>query len=251
MPEVYTIDLAGVAGVPSEWLAVLDDGERARAGAFVHAHDQMAFVAAHALKRLVLARMYPGQALRFVTNAFGKPFVADGAALQFNLSHTTGMAAVAVSSRTPVGIDVEARGSALRYRDAMRSVLSSVELAELESASDWEQAFLALWTAKEAVIKAEGKGLSLPLAGIAIHPDRGIGPSRSWTLWRSRPTPHHVLAVAWDGSDDAVDLHALCADELTALVPGGSEPLLRASFHEHTEASVKPDHRGYRNAKLH
>lgn len=221
MPLVYTVDLFGLARVPPEWFAVLDDGERTRAGRFVRASDRLAFVAAHALKRLALAQAFPGRdaaALRFVADPFGKPFLAAPAAVQFNLSHTTGLSALAVSFRSPVGIDVETLGSSLVGREAMPAVLSPSEQAALDGAADWDDAFLALWTAKEAVIKAEGKGLSLALSGIEVHQDHALGPSRPWTLWRARPTPRHVLALAWDGKDDAVEYHCLCGDDLTAWV---------------------------------
>lgn len=200
---------------------MLDDSEVARADRFVRPSDRLAFVAAHALKRLVLAQEFPGRsatALRFVADSFGKPFLAEPAALQFNLSHTIGLTALAVSLHSPIGIDVETRGSSVLCRDAMQSVLSASERAVLACAAHWDDAFLALWTAKEAVIKAEGKGLSLPLSEIEVHQDHALGPSGHWTLWRSRPTSRHVLALAWDGKDDAVENHCLCGDDLTAWV---------------------------------
>ena len=233
MPHVYTVDLAGMESVPPRWLTVLGYDEILRADSFFRSSDRLTFVAAHALKRLVLARAFPDRsamALRFIADTFGKPFLAEGTALQFNLSHTIGLVALAVSFHASVGIDVETLGSAPVCRDAMRSVLNFAESAALECAVDWELAFLALWTAKEAVIKAEGKGLSLPLSEIEIHQDRALGPSRYWTLWRSRPTPRHVLALAWDGKDDTVEIHPLRGDDLTAWVPNGGNHGSRAKF---------------------
>jgi 4'-phosphopantetheinyl transferase len=221
MPQVYTVDLFRMECVPPEWLVVLDDGEMARADRFVRASDRLAFVAAHTLKRLVLAQEFPcrsAAALRFAADSFGKPFLAEPAALQFNLSHTTGLTALAVSSRSPIGIDVETRDSSAHCRDAVQSVLNASERAALARAVDWNDAFLALWTAKEAVTKAEGKGLYLPLSEIEVHEDRARGPSLSWSLWRSRPTPRHVLALAWNGKDDTVENHCLCGNDLTAWV---------------------------------
>lgn len=231
MPRVYAVDLFGMKSVPPEWLGVLDDSEIARADRFVRTQDRVAFVAAHALKRLILAQAFPGRsaaALRFAADPFGKPFLAETAVLPFNLSHTTGLSAVAVSLRSPIGIDVETLGSALPCRDAVQSVLNASERAALARAGDWDDAFLALWTAKEAVIKAEGKGLSLSLSEIEVQQDRALGPSRRWTLWRSRPTPRHVLALAWDGIDGAVESRCLCGDDLTAWV--SHEGQLQAKF---------------------
>lgn len=251
MPQVYTVDLAGMECVPPEWFAVLDDNEIGRADRFQRSCDRLAFVAAHALKRLALAQAFPDRsamALQFGTDTFGKPFLTDGGTIQFNLSHTTGLIALAVSCRAPVGVDVEALGAAALSRDAMLSVLHATERAALACSVDWEGDFLALWTAKEAVIKAEGKGLLLPLSEIEVHQDHARGPSRYWTLWRCRPTSRHVLALAWDGKD-AVETHPLCGDDLTAWIaqgadPGRTLPAIRETF-------FRPDHRGYRYANLH
>jgi 4'-phosphopantetheinyl transferase len=218
MPQVYTVELGGIEYVPPSWLALLNDEERLRADRFIHIRDRLTFVAAHALKRVVLARAFPSssaKSLRFLYDSFGKPSLTDEVSIHFNLSHTTGLVALAVSY-TAVGIDIEAMGSAALGRDALQSILTISEGAALEHVADWERAFLALWTAKEAVIKAEGMGLSLPLCEIAIEESSALGPSRRWALWRSHPTPNHVLALAWCGCDDAVDHHPFCADDLTA-----------------------------------
>jgi 4'-phosphopantetheinyl transferase len=218
MPQVYTVDLGRIDDVPPSWLALLDDEESLRADRFFHSRDRLIFVAAHALKRVVLAQAVPNcpaKSLRFLIDSFGKPSLADEVGIHFNLSHTSGLVALAVSY-TAVGIDIEAMGSAALGRDVLQSILTISEGAALERVADWERAFLALWTAKEAVIKAEGKGLSLPLYEIAIEENSALGPSRRWTLWRSHPTPDHVLALAWSGSDVAVDHHPFCADDLTA-----------------------------------
>lgn len=219
VPQIYTIDLIGMGSVPPAWASVLDDTEIQRADSFFRPSDRLAFVAAHALKRLALAQTLPdrsARALKFIVDSFGKPFLVEGAALQFNLSHTNGLVALAVSIHGPVGIDVETLAAASVSRDLMQSVLTSAERDAVERAVDWKRAFLDLWTAKEAVIKAEGKGLSLPLSKIEIYQDSALGPSRRWSLWRSQPTSEHVMALAWYGSHDAVDNYPLCADELTA-----------------------------------
>jgi 4'-phosphopantetheinyl transferase len=233
VPRIYTIDLIGMESVPPGWLVVLDDSEIRRADNFFHQSDRLTFVAAHALKRMALAQAVPGtsaKTLRFVADSFGKPFLAGESALQFNLSHTAGLVALALSFHAPVGIDVETLGSPSVSRDLMQSVLTSVERDTVDRAADWERAFLDLWTAKEAVIKAEGKGLSLPLSEIEIRHDNALGPSRHWSLWRSQPTPRHVLALAWYESDSAVDNHPLNADDLTAWVQDAATAVSWRSF---------------------
>ncbi|MEV6288211.1 4'-phosphopantetheinyl transferase superfamily protein [Kribbella sp. NPDC051770] len=81
--------------------------------------------------------------------ATGQPTV-DG--LHVSLTHTTGVAAVAATRLGPVGIDAELR------RDLPVSAMARRWFAPAEHTDDPET-FLKLWTAKEAVGKALGRGL--------------------------------------------------------------------------------------------
>ncbi|GAA0544019.1 4'-phosphopantetheinyl transferase [Rhizomicrobium palustre] len=221
MPQVYTVDLAGLEYATPGWLGLLDKVERARADRFFKARDRLAFIAAHTLKRVALAQALPGRdakALQFDVDPYGKPFLAEQDRVPFSLSHTNGLVALALSSQTDLGVDVEALGSPIPHKDAMRSILSAAESAALTYAADLENTFLVLWTAKEAVAKAEGKGFSLQFSEIEVHHDHAQGLSLRWKLWWSRPTPGHILALAWDEREGAVDMRALRGDELTAWV---------------------------------
>lgn len=75
-----------------------------------------------------------------------------------SLSHARGLVAVAASRSGPLGVDLESRrefeidGMARRWFDP-------VEVTWLYRQGDQLGAFLELWTAKEAVGKALGRGL--------------------------------------------------------------------------------------------
>lgn len=85
----------------------------------------------------------------------GKPYV-EGANIEFSISHTKTMAALALSD-VQVGIDVETirpikRALALR-------TMTDTERAWMDTQSDWTVAFFTLWTMKESYVKLTGKGL--------------------------------------------------------------------------------------------
>lgn len=87
----------------------------------------------------------------------GKPFIQD-CPVQFSIAHASGLVGVAVSTEHPVGLDIEKvrpmrQGFAARY-------FSESEQAEILSAIDPDEALIRLWTAKEAVGKHHGTGLS-------------------------------------------------------------------------------------------
>lgn len=158
---------------------LLDESERARAARLHFEHDQRDFLAAHALRRLCLAH-YLGcapQSLRFVADANGKPRLVDVPpllALEFNLSHTRGLVACAVTVGRACGVDVERIRPMRDMAGVARTVFSEEERSFLAAAGNEapEGAFFSLWTLKEAYVKATGLGMTAPLQRIAIDPAR-------------------------------------------------------------------------------
>lgn len=160
------------------FLAVtLDPRERERAGRFVRSSDRERFTINHGILRCLLSR-YTGcrpEALEFDQNAFGRPSLKEGLAAQhldFNLSDSHSMGIMAVGSGLPVGIDIEGtRPLADRTRLA-QDVFVEQELMLLEGLGDEmaEEGYFFCWTRKEAIIKAMGKGLSIPLRAFSTLP---------------------------------------------------------------------------------
>ncbi len=209
---LWTLDLHGQETPPAVWLELLDEEERTRCGRFLREKDRLAYAAAHALLRRALSQTLglPPTSLLIARGPAGKPFLAMPAdsGIDFSLSHTEGMVAVALSGAGNIGVDVESvdRGN-LPREDFSAFGLSSEETAHLAALSepDRSDAFFDWWTTREAVAKADGRGLSLPFTRIRI--DRAgdsatieaeeTSPARRWRLWRGHPSPRHRLALAW------------------------------------------------------
>jgi 4'-phosphopantetheinyl transferase len=143
----------------------------------------------------------------------GKPEIADPRADEkwtFNLSHTRGLVACVVARTSRVGIDVEWAERRRSYPALARRVLAPAELRDFEAlaAADRKRRFLDYWTLKEAHLKARGTGLRTHLAGLefrllpgdgaACVADSAASPVEGdWHYLRLRPTPLHLLAVAF------------------------------------------------------
>ncbi len=142
--------------------------------------------------------------------AWGKP-QAEG--VHFNLSHSGGYIALAVS-RTEVGVDVErVRPSRLRLADR---VLQPDELEWMRKAP--LERFFWLWTLKESVMKAVGKGLALPPRQINVLPLTRGEPIRTETCvlyGRSAPLDGHWLSVCAAEPVEALVPRRMTAQELT------------------------------------
>jgi 4'-phosphopantetheinyl transferase len=173
---------------PGREVALLDPGELARFGRFHFDRDRFRFAWAHGKMRRILGSylQQPAESLRFVTNAFDKPelsAVETALPLRFNLSHTQGIAVLALSLDLELGVDVEAIRPI--EREIAKSYFSVAEVKELDEMQGdaWLGGFYRCWTRKEAILKAEGAGLSLPLDGF----DVSLGPNAPAELLCARP----------------------------------------------------------------
>jgi 4'-phosphopantetheinyl transferase len=193
--------------------ATLCDAERRRCDAFLFARDRAAYLAAHALLRNTLSLYAPvaPRDWRFVHNAFGRPEIARGFTnrpLRFSLSHTHGLAMVAVTLGRAIGADVEELRASVTMEDVVAQAFSDAEARDLASLppTSRRRRFFEYWTLKESYIKAIGTGLSTPphLVGFewrngtpSMVLDRAVrDDARAWTIFPVAPTPRHVAAVA-------------------------------------------------------
>lgn len=194
---------------------LLDADELARADRFRFDRDRMTFVAAHALVRRTLSQVEPmaPDAWRFVANEHGRPEVAaPGPTLRFNLSHTRGLVACAVTRRADVGVDVEFRPRRVEIERLARSVLTDTERQDLgaRDAAAQRRRFFEYWTLKEAYLKAVGLGFALSPRKLTFFPDVPGAPRvrfdghadtpASWCFRLQEPTEDHQLALAVRGA---------------------------------------------------
>jgi 4'-phosphopantetheinyl transferase len=201
----WPIDQAGTA----DW-DVLDPAERSRAARFVHDRHRASFVRAHAGLRALLGRLLgvrPGD-LAFAAGTHGKPWLVAPGAPCFSLSHSGDVAALAVSSRDEVGLDIECVRAVEEmelaerfFSDEERRMLAAVPV------QDRRTAFFNAWTRKEAYLKAIGLGLTVPLDGFSVSLAAGDPPrllsvaakpdeAASWQLVSFEPAPGYVGAIA-------------------------------------------------------
>ncbi|MET0658245.1 MAG: 4'-phosphopantetheinyl transferase superfamily protein [Steroidobacteraceae bacterium] len=152
------------------------------------------------------------EAWQFVEDAHGRPDVLNGVAaasgITFNISHSTGAIACAVTRATTIGIDLESIARQPLPLDVAMAHFSVAEVESLNTATVSAQAplFFAYWTLKEAYLKAIGKGLSVPLNQLRfdlreqrhIHVSFDIplaDDSERWQFLLFRIFAEHLLAI--------------------------------------------------------
>jgi 4'-phosphopantetheinyl transferase len=186
--------------------AALSADERRRAASFVFAPDRRRFIVGRGRMRQILSRYValPPEALYFHYGAHGKPALsAARSAPCFNLSHSGGLAALAVAG-CDVGIDIEeVRPVDGAVAERFFSARENAALRGLRGA-DWRDAFYRCWTRKEAVAKALGKGLSLRLASFDVSVARSApfllrleGSRDAASQWSivDAPLPHGLVGA--------------------------------------------------------
>jgi 4'-phosphopantetheinyl transferase len=101
------------------------------------------------------------RAVRVSRTDTGKPTAER---VHFNVSHSGDLVLVAVSDQRAVGVDVERRRAVERVTALVERWLTAEERRDLERirgvAGDESEAFLRVWSLKEARLKALGVGIS-------------------------------------------------------------------------------------------
>ena len=190
--------------------------EKERAGRFRFERDRQIFRAVHAGKRRILSRYLgvPAEEIAFGEGACGKPTLAlpeTTPSIQFNLSHSKGLALLAVRWGGEMGVDVETHQSAERMTPIFNRFASAPEKATFASAlsrgKDSGRLLTAWWVGKEAFVKAVGRGLSLPFAQFSIglsvaggwklvEREKDFGAVSDWSLRLFSVDLYHLGAVA-------------------------------------------------------
>lgn len=104
----------------------------------------------------------------FGKNQFGKPFLKNYEKFYFNISHSGRWIICATDCKT-IGIYIEKIGL-INYRELAKNYFTNEECRFIfeKSASNQIRNFYRIWTLKESYIKAEGRGLSIPLRSFSI-----------------------------------------------------------------------------------
>lgn len=107
----------------------------------------------------------PPQSIAIKINARGKPQLVQPD-WHFNISHSGSTLALAIGNQAPLGIDVEGRQlSSMQIHRLARRYFTDDEQTWL-SQHNSADAFLQLWTIKEAVLKAHGSGIANNLSAV-------------------------------------------------------------------------------------
>ncbi|MDE2155493.1 MAG: 4'-phosphopantetheinyl transferase superfamily protein [Xanthomonadaceae bacterium] len=143
--------------------------------------------------------------------------------LDFNWSHSGDHALIAIARSIRPGIDLECLRTRPRALDIARRYFTADEAAAVSAvpAASRSAVFLELWTAKEAVLKALGRGIAFGLNRLSIsgagglltlHQLDGEDPG-AWQVHALHVDSSLVAALAWRGEKRRIRLWTLASDD--------------------------------------
>ena len=137
----------------------------------------------------------------------GRPRLGAGMG-DISWSHSGGRMLLAHAPSAMIGVDVERLARRVDALRIARRYFTAAEIALLESLAldGRHNAFLQLWCAKEAILKAHGHGIAFGLSKVVFHIadgqlhmtrcDPGLGEVRDWRLHAFEPEPGFVAVLA-------------------------------------------------------
>jgi 4'-phosphopantetheinyl transferase len=170
--RLWLVDV-GPGAAPPNGASALSQDEIARGARFHRAEDRARFTLTRAALRHLLsgaAALEPDE-LVFVTGPHGKPALAGRPDLHFNVSHSGALALIGISARRPVGVDIERVRTDIDDLALAEAFFCTAEHRFLDSLDDAARraAFYRIWTCKEAVLKALGRGITENLKDFRVR----------------------------------------------------------------------------------
>jgi len=214
---------------------LLNGTEWRRCRGYLFESDGLRFLMRRSALRLLLGAYcsIPAARIRFQTDRHGKPYVSSPD-ISFNVSSSGSWSVLAFARGARLGIDIECEREMLELPMLARcfTEMEAESILSLRDSQERIAAFFRCWVGKEAYVKAEGHGLSIPLNSFEVDIDRQREKSHSAVAskWLIRPLPdiagfRGAVAVERMKSDSTAlrffeaslnDLESICGDPLSS-----------------------------------
>lgn len=170
--HLWRITLTDFAEQEKKFFTLLHADEQARAKRFHFDLHRQRFIITRAMLRRILHNylsIAPNDIV-FSYGPQGKPFIVNNALnLTFNLSHSDEMAVIAITKNYDIGVDIEKIKEA-DHEGVVKRFFSHQEYLQFMDCAAHERIlkFYRIWSRKEALIKAVGAGLFVPLDNFSV-----------------------------------------------------------------------------------
>ncbi|WP_179319621.1 4'-phosphopantetheinyl transferase family protein [Winogradskyella helgolandensis] len=206
--KLYKIELSQYYNITDVLLKTLTPHEVQRAHRYHHIKDSKRFIICRSFLKLLIAQRNDIEISQvyFEKTENHKPYFPLDKTLFFNVSHAGDYAIIAIGN-CELGVDIEYIDKHFNYADILPTVFSSEELSFVEMSNFKRQTFYKLWTRKEAIVKATGKGIDddfskIPvLDGAHTVPSSLINDFKKINVFSFNLNAYYVGAFAFKGDD--------------------------------------------------
>jgi len=156
--DIWRINISSNLALIPALSALLSRDEQTRAGRYLHQHDEDRFKISRGALRIIVGRYLNirPSLIDFKQGINKKPYIKNSS-LFYNVSHSGDWIILAVSG-SEVGVDTERVNPQFDFNDVIKEYFSPGECSFINE-DDSTNRFFMLWTRKEALTKATGKGL--------------------------------------------------------------------------------------------
>jgi phosphopantetheine--protein transferase-like protein len=144
----------GVLKSPKNIENILDPAELGRYEKMTNEKRRSEFLTSRFLLKSILRQFYDLDSVQIKQSKNGKPFVKG---IKFNLSHSENVFVFAMTKKTEIGVDIEFSSRVKYFKEIASQYFSQNEyeyIFRTKKESDQIKRFSALWSLKEAYIKA-------------------------------------------------------------------------------------------------
>jgi 4'-phosphopantetheinyl transferase len=188
--DVWKIEVSADSLLLDSFLAIMPPGEIDRANRYFQTKDKNRYITSRGALRNILGEYLnqPPASVTFGIDIGKKPFILNTGAtpLHYNISHSGNWILLAVSTST-IGADIELINYSFDYKEVIDDIFNPEEVNYIKQTQPIER-FFQLWTRKEALTKATGKGLddnmkAMPgLDGVHFVQSNLIASSNNWLI---------------------------------------------------------------------
>ena len=203
---VWRINVAGFKPFLTALQPLLSPQEIEKISRYKQENDQHHSLIGKAVLRILLGRYLnvDAKVIQFKSAKNKKPELENnfGRNLHFNISHSGNWVLIAISN-SEIGVDVEKMNTSFTYKNLLSFGFNPQEIDFIENSDLPYQSFYELWTRKESLLKATGKGLvdellHVPsLTGVHQNPIELIGSAENWQVLSFPVDENHTGSVAF------------------------------------------------------
>ena len=173
--QLWRINLSEATEDEGAYRKHLSPTELARADRLRAGQVRLQFLVARSALRVLLSNLFnlPPTQVPITLNPYGKPETPplNGLQVFFNCAHSRETILIGLCRTSEIGLDVEYLDRSADSLEIARNSFAPNEFRAIElsaNPAERQRLFFHCWTRKEAVIKADGRGLSIPLSTLEV-----------------------------------------------------------------------------------